>query len=168
MLTCLITNLKNPVEILVGKFFQPLIMHLKAFAYFKIIDLPCKHHNIFIFNSPETKVQVRCSDRMLSFHLKTFLFIFLLFTKTTRPNLNKLSTNSNRKGILDFEIKPFLKESNCNTVSIECVSLKILFSKTTAPEMPKFVEKLVYVVKILHCKNRGPLKKMWPHLGFKF
>ena len=39
------------------------------------------------------------------------------------------------------------------------MSLKIFFSRTTAPEMPIFTKKHVYIVKILNCKNRNPRTK---------
>ena len=53
----------------------------------------------------------------------------------------------------------FKKRDNCESVNLECMSLQIFFSRTTAPEMPIFTQKLVYIVKILNCKNRDPRTK---------
>lgn len=122
----------------------------------------------YIFSSPEPKIQRSISDHPLPVcTCMSFckLFTFLTFSNTTGPILIKLGIKHPLgKGVS----KPFSKWDNCETVSISCLCLKIIFSKTTALEIKLFTQKLVYIVKILYCKIRDPGLKLGPPAGLKF
>ena len=119
-------------------------------------------------SSPEPKVQVSYSDRLLSVVclsvcpsvcLLTF-HIFDFFSRTTGPNSTKLGTHHPWvKGlqVCSNEGPGFLQRGdNHENAKVGWCHLKIFFSRTTGPGKLRFIWKLPDIEGIQVCSNHGP------------
>ena len=114
--------------------------------------------------SPEPKVQVSYSDRLLSVVclsvcLLTF-HIFDFFSRTAGPNSTKLGTHHPWvKGLQVCSNEgpgPLQRGDNHENAKIGWCHLKIFFSRTTGPGKLKFIWKLPDIVEIQVCSNHDP------------
>ena len=129
----------------------------------RIIDQPnfiLTGGRISIFSSPESKVQVSYSDRLLSVVCPLTFHIFDFFSRTAGPNSTKLGTHHPWvKGLQVCSNEgpgPLQRGDNHENAKIGWCHLKIFFSRTTGPGKLKFIWKLPDIVEIQVCSNHDP------------
>ena len=112
------------------------------------------------FSSPEPKVQVSYSDRLLSVVCPLTLHIFDFFSRTAGPNSTKLGTHHPWVKGLQFCSNegpgPHQRGDNHENAKIGWCHLKIFFSRTTEPGKMKLMGEHHQVVQIQLCSNHDP------------